>query len=316
MWVMIEAKNGTRLHSHDSNIASLELPTSVPYRGKDDQSRREFINDLGILNNATDLGKSYYEVTGNLPTFENFEALRANGYCEFSPSELERIFGTWDEFQAEVGIQYGLDQQERANKKQEMLEIIELDRQAGVLHPQLFKRTVRAKTVQQKKTDNGGRQRWNLRFFINMEVDDDEKIHRYVRFKIAEKLTQNLERTDIPLNRSPDPLVRRTNIALGFNVESGALLSSFKAEIMKSNIFISSDEIDKLIEDIAEDHEWLDYYVEPETRRRDLRKLQKAAEHIEGSSILKRRSYDTQKAKLLGSPAVNSFTKPTAKIKI
>jgi len=200
--------------------------------------------DQIIFQAALTIGCDVLEATGQLPTPDQLETLYSNGYFDYQPAEVAPLFFDWSDYQNFIRQAHEDQLAEKDHRRAEMLEIIELDRQLGVVPEILFKATFKGKSQDQmareaKRRSDGkeARTKWNLRLPINVEVGDTEKITRYCKYKIAELLTANLTDSDTanPNRDDVDAVIRRVSIAVGYNVASNKTLSSYTAELQKCN---------------------------------------------------------------------------------
>lgn len=300
-----------RLESRTSLHSNPELNPSLLLTPPDNKTpaRPELFHDRSVYDDALTLGREYYEASGELPSFSHFTALRYNGFFDYAPEDIERIFGDWTTFWADIEIEYALYNQQLEKKRQKILEDIQIEHQMGLLHPMLFKDTIPSKSAEQwqREYELGQRPVWNVRLFLDIDVEDSQKITRYVRYKIAEKLTPQFdEELGSKSGKRVDPLIRRTSIALGFNLDTGIIQSSLKTGLLKSNSLLVEDEIDYRIEEIATENDWLEF-LDPHSRTQHLLKVKQAAEKIGPYPLPEKSFYNLSTARMLGKKAVASY---------
>ena len=230
---------------------------------------------------------------GVLPSEDNLEALYLRGYLDYPPEEIIRAAQCDDieDFIQFARSFYEDEVRQKSEYEQAILLEIEAARSKVELPDELFKAIVRSKSFEQwaKETNGGGKSKWDRAILLDVDVPDDEKITRYKRWQLTEKLVRFPNDTDQQTARE-----RKLNIVLGINTLSGAVLSSFSAEVAKSNSNLTSDDVELAAIDPDFD------YIFPSIRKKMLTAILKAGEPIKNISPEYYYDSDSEKILLVG----------------
>ncbi len=184
-------------------------------------------------------------------------ALKAEGFLDFTPEEVLEACNCRDitDFQEFTGAIYQERKEREQAQEDELLERIEAGLSTGDLPKDLFRRV--------KETDG-------FFEFTGGRISKAKRLERYTRYKVAERLTPNLDNPRIG-GRSKGAVGRRARIVLGFS-EIGNGPSSFNSEIHKSNSALSPAMAELQIRLIASENGW-QHFLYPEQRKSYLQKL-------------------------------------------
>lgn len=268
------------------------------------QKQKEWRRQQDIFHEAMVIGGDYIDASGELPTVENLTALHRNGYLNHSPQEIMAVAQceTLEELQGLIRTHHEDESLRTAMQKTAILEDVDADLQAGLVMPELFRESLPFKSFGQLAVEaDGARSKFDIVVPLDLEVPVDEKIRRYYTFKVVQLLTPNLDETAEQNPQRPLPLVRRTSIALGYNLNTKKKYSSLGAELSKCNTTLDSPKAWTAVERVADEQGWLDY-VDPSLR-------QKYLEQLKGASTTQEYFFDltSKKIVVLGKTAIEDF---------
>lgn len=269
-----------------NTVESQQLSSSrLPSPGKRLLKRRtpeehaQWERDRNTWVRAVEIGAVYTEATGQPIGINQLYALHVNGYAP-DPEDIIRIFYSLDDFNSFAEEEYIASLEKRKEKKEELLQLIEVDIIHRSIDPRLFLASEGYVSDEQKIKAIAGRKVKNYKVRLtDTQVDEDEKIRRYLLYKIVEELTANLDNTveqQKSVNGLP-PAERRLNIVLGFNVETGSKISSLHAELSKSNSLLTVEKAREAVDLISDDRGW-DQYIDRDSRRRWLNEVVSASQ--------------------------------------
>lgn len=211
---------------------------------------------------------------GQIPSHQQLDRLHSNGYIDFSADDIFRIFNCTsdEEFDETMTPHYEQRLEQMATERRALLQKIESEREAGELPEEFFWPTVDyASPTQELKNAKSGQNKKDRCKFTEGQVSEDELIQRYVKYKIAVKLTSNFDEYSELQKNNFNPAIRRINIGLGFNTTTGIKYSSLQSEIHKatgSPVAYIHDEIVR----ICETEGWYDFLY-PDKNKRYLNSL-------------------------------------------
>ncbi len=187
----------------------------------------------------------------------DLEALQKRGFLDFTPAQVLEACNCRNitDFQEFTGAIYQEHMEREQAQREELLQTIETELSSGELPKDLFRAFEETK----------GKFK-----FTRRQISDDERLERYTKYKVAERLTPNLDDPRVG-GRTDGSTERRVRIVLGFS-EIGNGISSFNSEIHKSNSALSPARARMEVERIANDNNWYNY-IYPERREKYLQKL-------------------------------------------
>ena len=271
-------------NSRDYSVANLQPNSKIEQR----------LHDQFVFTEVVEVAGDWLEAANGSPLNKRqYDNLFKKGYVSHPSTEVLRIFDDWDDFQQISATYYQDGQQEKEQKRDELLEAIEEEMKLGLLPEVLFQEavpyTVTYCEVEPTSGEKGKVKKLQRSQLTGNQAPTVKILERYAKYTLINYLLQDRPSEDMPSEQ------RKASIAMGFNLESGKSLSSFKGSLKNSNTLLSDVDIDEAIEKLE-----LDHLIHPESRQQHLTELLNA-----GMEQL----YDTKYMRLLGKTATASYLK-------
>jgi hypothetical protein len=186
------ATNGSEPHAngHNSNGSGFLI--------SEFQRSRE--RDFDILNKALELGAEFFEASkGKNIGRKEYQSLHSNEWVEYDIGEVLRVFQDdpdedydgWAVFQVDSQDRYKDHQNSIQAEKEKLLKTISEERNSGSLPARLFAKLDKIVTLEKPLTNKYNGKEYvipDTGVITDEEVPDEDKIIRYIRYKLAKDL--------------------------------------------------------------------------------------------------------------------------------
>lgn len=209
--------------------------------------------DQFIFSEAVQIAGDWLDASGGSPLdIKQYDNLFRSGYASHPSPEILRIFHDWEDFQ-QISATYHQDRlAEEEQKHATLLEGIQQERKLGLLPEELFKETicytVRYCEVDPKDGVKGKVKKLQRSYLTENEATTEKIFERYAKYRLINYLLKDKSAEDQP------SVERKTGMALGFNIDSGKSLSSFRGSLKNSNALLSDADIDEAIDELNLHH--------------------------------------------------------------
>lgn len=217
-----------------------------------------------IYHDSLSVGVDYAHATGGeLIDDKGFQALYDAGLATYPAIAIPVVYEDWPDLQEHIKMDYERDLSQRAEVRKELLDGLKNEIVQGTLPGIVTKKLHRGKSLDRALETEDGKIKNDVGFFDREEeADDEEKAKRYARILVARDLypmilaehTTSARRSEVTYHERVVSIGVMVNINAKYLaiheaeiVEAGKFLSSFSAELNKSDPSLDSSEIETYV---------------------------------------------------------------------
>ncbi len=250
---------------------------SIKTARESELKQQEWNRQHAVFVSATSVGADYLESTGAPPSEAVMDILQLNDYSPYTSQDILQsgVFYDWKDYLSFVEQKQKDRLSEDEMGKEQILSEVAIMIDNGDL-PFIFVADLEPYKSEEKqaKIENDGQKSINdTKRLTGAIADRDELIKRFARYQIATELVIEKEDEKGSHSRRLQNInIRRLNIALGVNIDTGKILNhAFVQEIKGSNNLLS-------IEDIKNSEIYQKWYdvLHPVERKKYLEDLEEA----------------------------------------